>query len=232
MVDLRKGLVLLLALALAACAGKPLALPAGADAYSVIKAPSADSAGDTYSIGALDELKVTVFQEPDLSFDKLQVDSAGNLSFPLIGTVRAQGKTTGELANEIASLLASKYLVNPQVTVLVTSSISQRFTVEGNVTEPGVYDIAGTTTLLEALARAKSPTRVARLDQVVVFRTVGGQRLGAVFDIRQIRRGDAPDPQIIGGDVIVVGFSSVKGAFRDFLSAAPALNLLNLFRAF
>lgn len=84
-------------------------------------------------------------------------------------------------------------------------------------------------TLLEALARAQSPTDTARLDQVVVFRTVAGQRMGAVFDLRRIRVGLDADPRILGGDTVVVGFSQVKGLFRDFLSAAP---LLAVFRPF
>lgn len=231
-VHLRSCLVMALALLCAACAGQKPNLPGGADAYSVIKAPGADSAPGDYLVGPLDTLQVTVFQEPDLSFEKIQVDASGNLTFPLIGTVRAQGKTSSELAREIASALGQKYLVNPQVTVLVTSSISQRFTVEGQVTEPGVYDIAGTTTLLEAIARAKSPTRSAKLDQIIVFRTIDGQRMGAIFDLKAIRNGDAPDPQILGGDVIVVGFSQVKGAWQDILRAAPLAAFANAFRAF
>lgn len=231
-VHLRSCLVMALALLCAACAGQKPNLPGGADAYSVISAPGVDSTPGDYLVGPLDTLQVTVFQEPDLSFEKIQVDASGNLTFPLIGTVRAQGKTSSELSREIALALGQKYLVNPQVTVLVTASISQRFTVEGQVTEPGVYDIAGTTTLLEAIARAKSPTRSAKLDQIIVFRTIDGQRMGAIFDLKAIRNGDAPDPQILGGDVIVVGFSQVKGAWQDILRAAPLAAFANVFRAF
>ncbi len=53
--------------------------------------------------------------------------------------------------------------------------------------------------------------------------------MAAVFDLKQIRAGQAPDPQIIDGDIVVVGFSSVKGAFRDFLQAAPLLNVFSYF---
>jgi len=57
---------------------------------------------------------------------------------------------------------------------------------------------------------------------VIVFRTMNGQRMGAVFDARRIRYGYEPDPMILAGDVVVVGFSEVKGAYRDFLQIAPA----------
>src|SRR3546814_19100731 len=95
--------------------------------------PPAGATAAAYRIGALDVLKVTVFQEEDLSFDELQVDASGNVSLPLIGTVRAEGMTAAALSSEIATKLGAKYLVNPQVSVSVASSVSQNVTVEGNV---------------------------------------------------------------------------------------------------
>jgi polysaccharide export outer membrane protein len=44
-----------------------------------------------------------------------------------------------------------------------------------------------------------------------------------VFDVNKIRAGEMPDPELLGGDVVVVGFSGIKGAFRDFLKSAPLL---------
>jgi polysaccharide export outer membrane protein len=212
-----------LAVLCAGCSGMDVSrdLPSGASAYSVIPAPDADTSVAAYRIGALDVLKVTVFQEPDLSFDQLQVDASGNVALPLIGTVHAEGKTAAELSGEIAGKLGTKYLVNPQVSVAVASSVSQNVTVEGNVGQPGVYAINGTSTLLQALAQAQSPTDVAKLDQVVIFREIDGRRAGAVFDVKAIREGRMPDPEVLGGDVIVVGFDALKGAFRDFLKTAP-----------
>jgi len=172
-------------------------------------------------------LKVTVFQEKDLSFDQIQVDASGNLSFPLIGTVRAAGDTATQLSNTIATELAKQYLVNPQVSISVVSSVSQNVTVEGDVKTPGVYAINGTATLLTALAQAQSPTDVAKLDQVVIFRNIDGKRAGAVFDVKAISEGRAPDPQVLGGDVIVVGFDQMKGVFRDLFKAAPFFYVFN-----
>src|SRR3546814_12841125 len=75
-------------------------LPRGSAAYGVIPAPDAGATAAAYRIGALDVLKVTVFQEEDLSFDELQVDASGNVSLPLIGTVRAEGMTAAALSSE------------------------------------------------------------------------------------------------------------------------------------
>ncbi|MEI9851647.1 MAG: polysaccharide biosynthesis/export family protein [Sphingomonas sp.] len=217
------------ALSLGGCQSTSSELPRGTEAYTRFPAAADVATARDYKIGPLDVLAITVFQEPDLSFKELQVDASGSLLFPLIGDVRAAGKTAHELSKEIAGRLSENYLTNPQVAVVVSSSVSQRVIVEGSVVEPGVYEISGSSTLLEAVARAKSPTRTANLDEVVVFRVVNGQRMGAVFNLTDIRSGRAPDPEILGGDVVVVGYSFVKGAFRDFLTAAP---LLAAFRPF
>src|SRR3546814_1122888 len=133
------------------------------------------------------------------------------------------------LSSEIATKLGAKYLVNPQVSVSVASSVSQNVTVEGNVNQPGVYAINGRSTLLKALAQAQSPTDVANLSQVVIFRNIDGRRAGAVFDVQAIREGRPPDPEIVGGDVIVVGCDAVKGGFRDFFKMAPFFYVFRYF---
>ena len=220
-----------LAASCAACSGMHASegLPHGAAAYAVMPAADPDTPVAAYRIGPLDVLKVTVFEEKDLSFDQIQVDASGNLSFPLIGTVKAGGETATQLSNDIAAALAKRYLVNPQVSVSVASSVSQNVTVEGDVKQPGVYAINGTETLLTALAQAQSPTEVAKLDQVVIFRDIAGKRAGAVFDVKAIREGRVPDPQVLGGDVIVVGFDQVKGVFRDIFKTAPFFYVFRYF---
>src|SRR3546814_16222305 len=70
---------------------------------------------------------------------------------------------------------------------------------------------------------------VANLSQVVIFRNIDGRRAGAVFDVKAIREGRTPDPEILGGDVIVVGFDAVKGAFRDFFKMAPFFYVFRYF---
>lgn len=217
-------------LVLAGCAASPKGvLPTGAAAYEVIPAADLSRPEPLYRMGAGDKISVSVFQEPDLSVESAVIDEAGNIQLPLIGQVTAKGLTATELSQTIASRLGERYLRDPKVVVGVSERFQQVVAVEGQVNEPGVYPIDRTFTLLSALARAKSTTKTAKLDEVVVFRTVNGQRMGAVFNLGDIRAGKAPDPQILGGDVVVVGFSEVKGAFRDFLLSAPLFNLFTLF---
>lgn len=219
----------LVAAALSACASTQAAtnLPAGTAAYALIPAAEQVPAASDYRIGALDTLDVSVFDEPDLSAKGIQVDASGRIALPLVGSVDAKGKTATELAKELEVLFGAKYLRNPEVTVTVASSVSQKVSVQGEVTQPGIYQLTGPTTLLDVISMAKGETEIAKLREVVVFRTIGKERMGAVFDVASIRRGQAADPVIQGNDLVVVGYSSAKRFWRDVVSTAP---LLNVFR--
>lgn len=223
--------VLTAALTLGGCVQKGLNshLPNGSAAYSIIPAPAPQEQGLAYLIQPGDTLNVRVFQEPDLSDDKSPVDEEGKIQVPLAGEIDAGGHTGPEVAREIAARLGRSYVRDPQVVVSVVASREQKIAVEGEVKMPGVYTISPQETLLSALARAQSPTNVAKLDQVLVFRMRDGRRTGARFDVDEIRAGRAADPQVLGGDVIVVGFSSLRGTYRDILTAAPLLNVFTSF---
>lgn len=175
-----------------------------------------------YRIGVGDKLSVRVFQVEDLSFDELIVDTSGNIQLPLIGAVRAAGQTAGEMSRGIATQLAAQYLRDPQVTVTVIEAASQKITVDGAVTKPGVYEMRGSTSLLQAVAMAEGPTRVADLRKVAIFRTIDGRRAVAVFDLEAIRQGRASDPQVLGDDVVVVDTSRLSATLREIISAVPA----------
>ena len=229
MTNMRAFGALLLIVLLGGCFSPASDLPSGDRAYEVIPAASGADGLETYRLGLQDVISIRVFQEPDLSFEEIQIDASGTINFPLIGQVQASGRTPIELANDIETGLGTRFIRSPQVVVGVVQSAALRVVVEGNVIEPGVYEIAGNSSLIEAIARAKGPTRVASLDEIIVFRNIEGQRMGAVFDYQAIREGRAEDPQILGGDRIVVGFSAVKGVYRDFLQAAPIFNAFTRF---
>ena len=226
---MRTAIIASVSLALAACAQDrqvATTLPTGAAAYGVISAAKTDEAnvGD-YHIGPLDKLDVTVFQEPELSAKALPVDASGLIALPLVGSVEARGKTALQLSGELETLFGAKYLKDPQVTVTVASSVSQRVSIQGEVTEPGVYQVSGPTTLLEVLSMAKGETDVAKLNEVVIFRNVKGERMGAVFNVASIRRGEADDPAVQGSDMIVVGYSSARRFWQNVVRAGPILGI-------
>lgn len=218
---LRKTTALVLGMTLSACASTNL--PKGPEAYEIIPAPSSTAAATEYRIGPRDVLKITVFQEPDLSQDGVPVDASGNILLPLIGQVQVTGKTSTELSRDIADRLGDRYLIDPQVSIIVSSSASQNVTVEGAVNKPGVFALQGPTTLLQAMALAQGPTQTARLDEVIVFRRKEDKVYAAQFNLGDIRVGAAENPEILGSDIVVVGNSFAKQMFRDFLALSPAL---------
>ena len=211
---------------LAACGGPKLDINAMTAARPVEFGSAAESGPqDEYRIGAGDELNVRVFQVADLSFEKINVDTAGDLQMPLIGAVRAAGRTPAELSADIASRLSSQYLRNPQVTVTVNEAASQKITVDGAVTKPGVYTMRGSTSLLQAVAMAEGPNRTADLTQVAVFRNIDGQRSVALFDLQAIRQGRMDDPRVQGDDIIVVDTSQTSVWIREIVTALPAFSV-------
>jgi len=175
-----------------------------------------------YKIAPMDKLSIKVFKMEDLSGD-YDVDLAGNISLPLIGQLKAANLTTEQLDGQLTSKLGDKYLEHPDVSVAIKSSTAHVVTVDGAVKEGGSFPVGGPTSLIKAIAMAKGTTEDANNRRVAVFRTIGGQRQAAAFDLTSIRRGEAPDPQIYPGDIIVVDGSSVKAVQKQVLQSIPLL---------
>lgn len=142
---------------------------------------------------------------------------------PLIGNVSAVGSTPAELSADIATRLRGAYVRNPQVSVNLEETTSQVFTVDGQVTQPGSYPVVGNMSLMRAVATAKGASEFARLQDVVVFRTVDRKPMAALYNLAAIRRGLYPDPKIYANDVIIVGDSKARRLFQQFLQIAPLL---------
>jgi polysaccharide biosynthesis/export protein len=173
-------------------------------------------------IGPLDTIEVDVFGVPELSRE-LQVDASGRISMPLVGTLDARGKTAAELSADIEQSLRGRYVRDPQVTTNIKNSVSQVVTMEGQLVEPGLYPVTNQMTLLRAIASARGLTEFAREKEVVILRTVDGQRMAGLYNIDAIRRGAYDDPAIYANDVVIVGDSPQRRLFRDFVSLAPLL---------
>jgi len=192
-------------------------------AMSPLVSSSIEPVEKAYQLAPHDIVRLTVLGEPDLSDPELPIEADGFADVPYLGRIRAAGVTTAELSALISSRLKPRYLIDPHVSVTIVRSPTLRYTVEGSVNQPGIYDLTAPTTLLQALAKAQSPTRTAELKKVAIIRTAGTRRTGAFFDLRRIRTGHDVDPPIEPGDSIIVSSSWSKTAFRDFLTAAPAL---------
>jgi len=216
-------------LPLAACGGKPML--GGDPRLRVVEGTTlpvpqridAAAAASPYYVGPFDKLTIDVFGIEELTGREYQVDASGRLSFPLVGVVDVNGKAPGEVESELAAGLRRASIRDPQVTVNLKEAISRVITVEGEVRKPGVYPVVGRMTLMGAVARAEGTDEYARLDDVVVFRTVGGQRYAALYNLDAIRHGAYPDPEVFASDVVMVGDSTGRRLFKDIMSAMPAL---------
>ncbi len=176
-----------------------------------------------YVIGPQDELVIDVYGIEDLMKREVVVDAAGRISFPIAGTVVAAGLTPEQLASTLQAGLEAGFVRNPQVTVNVKEAVSQTVTVDGQVMRPGNYRVLPDMTLLRAVASARGLSEFAKMDDVVILRSVGGQRYAGLYNISAIRRGNYKDPVIYANDVVVVGDSTERRMFKDFLTLLPAL---------
>ena len=218
-------------LAASACAQGP-ALQAGPThpniellASSELPVPSGFDTSDParpYLIGPFDRLKVDVFGVPELSNAEIQADASGRISVPLAGEIEAAGKSPGEVAAVIEDRLL-RYIRQPEVAVNLLETVSQVVTVDGEVRKPGLYPVMGQMTLMRAVARAEGLSEMARPTEVVIFRSVEGQKYAGLYDLRAIRRGVYEDPEVFANDVVVVGHSAKRQLFKDTLAIVPAL---------
>jgi polysaccharide export outer membrane protein len=176
-----------------------------------------------YLIGPLDKVAIDVYGMPELS-RSVQVDASGRIAIPLLGSLQASGKTPLELGDLITQQLRGRYVREPRVTINLTETLSQNVTIDGAVTKPGQYAIAGRETLMRAVARAEGTTEFAEENHVVVFRRVNNRDMAALYDLRAIRQGMYADPEIYANDVIQVGDSAARRIFRDSISLSPILS--------
>jgi polysaccharide export outer membrane protein len=180
-----------------------------------------------YRIGPADTLDINVNQLPEFT-KTVEVDPSGRILLPLIGQVEASGRTPAQLSEDIAAALKKKYMKDPLVTVSVKEAQGQKVTVDGAVSKPGVYPLAGSTTLLQAIALAQGPDpKLANTKRVAIFRTVGGERRSAFYDLNEIRHGKAQDPVVYGNDIVVVDQSGAKSFMQNF-SGGSFIGLLGM----
>jgi polysaccharide export outer membrane protein len=139
--------------------------------------PSAQAAdpGSQYKLAAGDVLRVTVFGEPDLSFEEIHLNDSGSFSYPFLGEVNARGLTPNQVEQRISKGLKDGYLVDPKVSL---SLISYRMIyINGEVQKPGGYPFQPGLTLEKAIALGGGLTERASIKRVTIVRGDGGPTL-------------------------------------------------------
>jgi polysaccharide export outer membrane protein len=160
---------------------------------------------NSYVIGADDVLAINVWKEPEVS-RSVPVRSDGKISLPLVGELMAGGETPLQLEQEIAKRLAS-YISEPEVTVIVQDSKSQRINILGMVVRPGAYMLTGSATVLDAIAMAGGFKDFAKQKAIYVLRqNPDGTQKRIPFNYKEVIKGHDPDQNVrlLPRDTVVI----------------------------
>jgi polysaccharide biosynthesis/export protein len=149
----------------------------------ILAVPAWAQGGDKLGVG--DAVRVTVFQQPDLTTEA-RISEKGTVLVPLIGEQKVAGKSAGEAGKQIAEALKNgKYLKDPQVSVAVTTVRSRQVSVLGQVARPGRYALDDTSSGLTDVLAAAGGVIPTGADSVIVMRD--GQK--QVVDVKNSESG-------------------------------------------
>jgi polysaccharide export outer membrane protein len=158
----------------------------------------------SYRIGPGDVLNISVWKEEGMQLEVL-VRPDGGITFPLAGEIQAGGLTAKALSEELVKKL-KRYIPNPNVTVSVLKSVSNKIYVIGKVNRPGEFTATGYMDVLQALTMAGGLTPYADSDDIkIIRRTKTGNKV-MEFDYDDVASGERLDMNIIlqAGDTVVV----------------------------
>lgn len=158
-----------------------------------------------YVIGPGDLLQVTVWKNDTLS-RVVPVRPDGKISIPLLHDIQASGLTVMQLRDKIATALA-EFMPSPEVTVSVNDVRSLRVSILGEVVKPGVLELRGQTTILEAIAMAGGFKDFASPSKITVIRSEGeGKTKRIRFNYNRAVSSSSDEENLVlkAGDVIVV----------------------------
>lgn len=156
-------------------------------------------------LGAGDVLKISVFEQPDLSLE-VRVSESGAITYPLIGEVQVGGQTPAQAERKIAGLLESGgFLKNPHVNIIVAQLQSQQASVLGQVNRPGRYPLDSAKSLADVLALAGGVGPEGG-DWITIVHKGDGTNQREVIDLASMmRNGDlAKNITVSGGDIVYV----------------------------
>ncbi len=156
-------------------------------------------------LGAGDILKVTVFEQPDLSLE-VRVSETGTITYPLIGTVKVGGGTSAAAERKIEELLEKGgFLKSPHVSIIVPQLQSQQVSVLGQVNRAGRFPLDGVRTLADALAMAGGISADGG-DLITLVHTKDGVTTREVIDLAEMMRSGNLERNlnVAGGDIVYV----------------------------
>jgi len=184
----------------------------------------------TYRLGPEDVISVEVFNQDRYSRKGITVPPSGRISLSLIpGGVFVNGKTVEEVA-AIITKKYDEYIIDPQVTVSLDKASSYRYSVIGDVGQPGIRLMNHRMTVTEALAEAGGVLSTGNKSGVVVLRRQANGMLAQIpVNVSAIYKGKTPDSTyLVPGDQIVVPGNKLK-KIKEILGFTQVLSFARVF---
>ena len=184
----------------------------------------------TYRLGPEDVISVTVFGHERYSRAGVTIPPSGRVSLPLIpGGVLVNGKTVEQVAAEVTKQY-DEYIIDPKVDVSIDKAVSYRYSVIGDVGQPGIKIMTRRMTVTEALAESGGVLRTGDSKKVVVLRRGPDNRLSQIpINVAEIYKGKRPDDvYLVPGDQVIVPGNRIKQV-EKFLSCLPVLSFARIF---
>jgi len=173
---------------------------------SFAQTASAAAVANEYRLGPGDVVRVTVYQNPDLTLEA-RIGEAGTVSYPLLGSVRLGGNTVSQAEKLIADGLRSgNFVRQPQVSILVVQVRGNQASVLGQVNRPGRYPIEVADMRLSDILAVAGGINAGGADTLTLVGTRDGKPMRKVIDLPGIFRSDSRQDDVIvqNGDVVYV----------------------------
>jgi protein involved in polysaccharide export with SLBB domain len=185
---------------------------------------------NTYRLGPEDIISVNVFGQDRYSRSGIIIPPSGRISLALIpGGIFVNGKTVDEVAESIKKRY-DEFIIDPQVSVSLDKASSYRYSVIGDVAQPGIRLMSHRMTVTEALGEAGGVLATGDRSKVVVLRKQADGNLKPIaVNVSAIYKGKAPDvTYLVPGDQVIVPGNKLK-SFQKIMSFFPILSFARIF---
>jgi polysaccharide export outer membrane protein len=184
----------------------------------------------TYRLGPEDVISVTVFGQDRYSRAGIIVPPNGKINYPLVPEgILVAGKTTEQVAEELTKRL-DEYIIDPKITVALEKAQSARFSVLGDVAQPGIRIMTRRLSVYEALAEAGGVLDTGDKSKVMILRRRADGTLNPIrVNIKEIERGRAKEMAYLApGDQVIVPGNNFK-KFKEVMNLLPILSFARIF---
>jgi len=188
---------------------------------------------NTYRLGPEDIISVVVFNQDRYSKSGITIPPSGRISLSLIpGGVFVNGKTTDEV-EEIIKKRYDEYIIDPQVTVSLDKAASYRYSIMGDVGQPGIRLMSRRMTVTEAIAESGGVLPTGDKSKVFVLRRQETGMLAMIpVNVSNIYKGKAPDTTyLVPGDQIFVPGNKWK-SFQKWMGLVQTMSFARIFTGF